>query len=320
MLAEVAFRGMVSDFSSNIEDLPHLSAEMLLSRLQDVFLAACRAGKLQAEEVVHMTSVVFGTMDCNTDGKVVCREFMEACTNDGEISMQKLVQFFHRSESGHSLRKFLDDTHLVTSKTAEKDRYHLTIRPDADASSAIKSITENPVEDSSADVTDVNATSLAKVEKVCEDDKAIGKEQTQQLKPPGDAADHRLECTVADLERRLQEQEQHCEQALGLLRDAFDRQVLTSWRRTRTECPMLSPRSQAFSAASASTAIGSMSSGDPRTLAQKYTLSRDTRVDGSDSTEASSLHIDPPCQPRVSLQLMAMGSPRTVKPTVLGLF
>jgi len=262
MLAEVAFRGMVGDFSSRIEDLQSLSPSVLLDRLQDVFLGACRAGKLQAEEVLNMTCVVFATMDASGDSKIECREFMEACTNDGEISMQKMAQFFHRDESVRSWRKFLDDTHLVTSKAvrAANSRWSETV--EADSRGAMESITENSVEYSSADVTL----------------KSFAKEQTRQLKPPKDTADHRLECSLANLERRLQEQEKHCELALGLLRDALDQQLLTPRRHTRGECPKLSPLRQLFSPASASTSIGGVSSSDQGTLAQQYTLSTEARA------------------------------------------
>ena len=117
MLAEVAFRGMVSDFSSCIEDLPSLRPSMLLGRLQDVFLDEFNVGELQVDELQKMTCVAFMSMDKDQSGKVGCREFIEACTNDGEITMQRMAKVFHISKAARSLHRFLDDTQMVASQT-----------------------------------------------------------------------------------------------------------------------------------------------------------------------------------------------------------
>merc|ERR1719215_1438025 len=83
MLGEVAFRGLLSNFSSPIEDLDCLTPQLLLSRLKDVFSDLCRTGKLQPEEIVRMAAVVFTTMDTDNSGAIGPHEFISACTDDG---------------------------------------------------------------------------------------------------------------------------------------------------------------------------------------------------------------------------------------------
>merc|ERR1719215_1550977 len=83
MLAEVAFRGLVNDFSSSIEDLECLTPDLLLTRLMDVFMDVCQSGKLMPEEVVRMACVVFVTTTPAKSGLIGCREFIAACTDDG---------------------------------------------------------------------------------------------------------------------------------------------------------------------------------------------------------------------------------------------
>merc|ERR550532_302680 len=95
---------------------------MILGRLQDVFLDVWRDGCLEGDELEKMTCVAFMSMDKDQSGKVGCREFIEACTNDGEITMQRMAKVFHKSRATHFLHRLLDDTQAVASRTVKNYR------------------------------------------------------------------------------------------------------------------------------------------------------------------------------------------------------
>jgi len=184
MLAEVAFRGLVSDFSSHIDDLESLTPQLLLLRLQDVLSDVIRAGGLLGEEVVRMACSVFMTMDRNKNDSIECREFIESCTNDGEITMQRMARYFHNDDHKmHSLRKLLDDTHVVAQKTASQNSFYENVRQGmedgATCSAAVRAVASRkarPSEESSG--TDLQATAEATMEQIC---KAHPKEEKQRL-------------------------------------------------------------------------------------------------------------------------------------------
>jgi len=237
MLGEVAFRGLLSNFSSPIEDLDCLTPQLLLSRLKDVFSDLCRTGKLQPEEIVRMAAVVFTTMDTDNSGAIGPHEFISACTDDGEITMQRMAKYFHKGADSrfHSLRKYLDDTHLAAHRVSKKCAHFAAmsgVLPDGDEDEA-----HQLPKASNLDLT-------MKSEQVDVDSVIV----TRNMMTHGS-----VESIVANLEKRLQAQEEQCERALGLLRDVCEQQVLTSGM----ECPLRTPRSKPCVSASRSKVVSS---------------------------------------------------------------
>jgi len=316
MLAEVAFRGLVGDYSNGIEQLQSLTLPLLLSRLQDLFLGQSRTGELKDEEIVRMACAVFVTMDTDSDGQIGCREFIESCTNDGELTMQRMAQFFHRDTGIRSLRRFLDDTHVVAHRVARKSEFYRsptsTTVDSQELPRRINSYMEQvsrantPNQSVVEGATDVPLDS-AKISQVCKDSEATSNGE----KRPCEAADGRLERALANLERRLQMQEDHCERALGVMREALDQEQLTSWPRNHRDCPMLIARAELHAAAPKTIDV------DKGSLAQQAAaaLSQEDHAVGNGSV-LQPLKNDPQLEPMVDY-VPAMGLPsHSVRPSM----
>merc|ERR1712129_35510 len=96
MLAEVAFRGLMGGkWDGRTWDLGSLTPRMLLTRLEDIFTGSEEMGE---EELKKMAGVIFTSMDQDNSGKIDCSEFIDSCTNDGEISLQQMANFFTASK------------------------------------------------------------------------------------------------------------------------------------------------------------------------------------------------------------------------------
>merc|ERR1712176_1032088 len=89
---------------------------MLLKRLQDIFEEDCRTGVLGQQELRKMASVVLTSMDKDSNSKIGCSEFIQACTNDGEISLHRMADFFSAKQPKQFMRRLFDDTDLRASK------------------------------------------------------------------------------------------------------------------------------------------------------------------------------------------------------------
>jgi len=122
ILSEVAFRGIVGDFESDMHDLPGMTPNMLFYRLQDIFKHYVDSGVLSMEEVMGMCAVTFNVMDKDANGEIACAEFIEASTDDGEINLNRLAMFFDNDQNIGVLRRLLDDTHSISRKTAALKR------------------------------------------------------------------------------------------------------------------------------------------------------------------------------------------------------
>merc|ERR1719195_342771 len=120
MLAEVAYRGLVRKWDGRTADLGCLSPHTLLQRLEEIFEADCRAGVLGQQELKKMATVVFTAMDTDGNRQIGCSEFIQACTNDGEISLHKMADFFSAKQPKQFLRRIFDDTdqraHVANSR------------------------------------------------------------------------------------------------------------------------------------------------------------------------------------------------------------
>jgi len=303
MLAEVAFRGLVNDFSSSIEDLENLTPDLLLTRLMDVFMDVCQSGKLMPEEVVRMACVVFVTMDTDKSGLIGCREFIAACTDDGEITMQRMARYFHKDETAlKSLRMVLDDTHLVVDRTASPSSFFRSM------SSALRDIDTPQPQKLKVDVdaminyvereSDLDAIVKRATEKST--GHSVGSKQEldhahddlQRVVNRSDNVQHavdRLQHVVANLEDRLRAQEVHCEQALGQLRDVVDKHCSPGVAQDAERsfaCPMATPRDRHSAAASrdAASASGSCGQKSPAGKSPRSRLSRWSRRVQSDSS------------------------------------
>merc|ERR1719433_459564 len=67
-----------------------------------------------------MATVVFTAMDTDGNRQIGCSEFIQACTNDGEISLHKMADFFSAKQPKQFLRRIFDDTdqraHVANSR------------------------------------------------------------------------------------------------------------------------------------------------------------------------------------------------------------
>jgi hypothetical protein len=115
MIAEVAFRGMVGKWDGRTRDLCSLSPRMLHERLQDIFGEATHLGQT---ELMKMASVIFTSMDKDRSGQINCAEFIQSCTNDGEISLDRMAHFFDADQPKQFLRRLFDNTHREANKVA----------------------------------------------------------------------------------------------------------------------------------------------------------------------------------------------------------
>jgi len=204
--------------------------------------------------------VVFRTMDTDMSGRIGCREFIEACTNDGEITMHRMAQYFHKDDLAvHSLRKFFDDTEKVATRTASAFFQNASgtledgDKDARDGTPTRPATSGRPMTPDLQQLADLMQQAPEKMARVIQDDvdqmvtriahrdqEASNLERKQQPKPSpsSEVALHRLESIVANLERRLRAQEDNCEQTLGLLRSAFDARM-ASWN---NPCPVMTPQ------------------------------------------------------------------------------
>jgi len=203
--------------------------------------------------------VVFRTMDTDMSGRIGCREFIEACTNDGEITMHRMARYFHKDDSAaQSLRKFFDDTEKVAVRVAGSSAFFGSVSGtledcDVDARAGTPSrpaASGRPVTPGAGVIFSEASEKVARaiqddvhqmVSQIAHQDQEasnLGRTQQPKPSPPSEVALHRLESIVANLESRLRAQEDSCEKALGLLRTVSDARV-ASWH---TPCPVLTPR------------------------------------------------------------------------------
>jgi len=258
MLAEVAFRGLLGDFQSALTELGGLRSTMLRRRLADIFMKHGNSGLLTPDEIDTMAAMVFHQMDKDDSGEICCNEFIEACTDDGEISLQMMAHFFDDKKNVSRMR------HLLDSTVTEKRHSEKLLRQSSRELSS-----ERPVLDMIPEVTELGCCSEA--------DPAVEKEvphqqQTVDMKtkleeqsccsvvePPFEkevpqqqqtfymktevaalsccsVADHALEkdvkqpvsneilekeVSIPELVKRLQDLESRCEQSFRELKDAM---------------------------------------------------------------------------------------------------
>jgi len=117
ILAEVAFRGLVGDWNNSRENLPGITPKMMFKRLQSIFQAQLDSGILDENELLKMTAVIFNLMDKDGGGRVCCGEFIEACTDDGELNLNRMAQFFDEDRKISYVRRFFDNTHKLSEMT-----------------------------------------------------------------------------------------------------------------------------------------------------------------------------------------------------------
>merc|ERR1719215_2422717 len=99
LLAEVAFRGLVNNFTDRMTQLASLTPPLLYSRLADVF-----QGYLQSEQVLKLAAVVFHSMDKDNSDEISCKEFIHSSTDDGEISLSMMTRFFEEKTASRFAR------------------------------------------------------------------------------------------------------------------------------------------------------------------------------------------------------------------------
>jgi hypothetical protein len=126
MLAEVAFRGLVGKWDGRTRDLGSLCPKMLLQRLEDIFEEVTSTGLLRHEELKKMATVVFTSMDKDGNGAIGCSEFVQTCTNDGEITLRRMANFFGGQGSKSCMRKLFDNTDTVVTSVANRSMQNLS--------------------------------------------------------------------------------------------------------------------------------------------------------------------------------------------------
>jgi len=115
LLAEVAFRGLINNFTDRMPELGTVTPQLLLQRLVDIF-----HGKLNEEEIVKLAAVVFKSMDRDNSDEICCSEFIQSSTDEGELNLAMMTSFFEAKASDRSsffgrLRGVLDDTEKRSS-------------------------------------------------------------------------------------------------------------------------------------------------------------------------------------------------------------
>jgi len=130
-LAEVAFRGLLNNFTDRMKDLGTVTPQVLLKRLERIF-----GESLREDELTGMAAVVFSSMDKDHNGEIGCREFIEASTHDGEIPISLMTRFFqvrHGARLGRlqemlqeMLREMLDDTHRQQNLVGTRSTFLFT--------------------------------------------------------------------------------------------------------------------------------------------------------------------------------------------------
>jgi len=136
LLAEVAYRGLVNDFTSHLNDLCSVTPSSLLQRLVDIF-----DGLLQEEEILKLAAVVFKNMDQDSTDEIGAKEFMKSCTDDGEMGLATLVRFFRHNDAidrRFGLQNLLDDTESKTTMVARTSATRLFTPQEMEIASSMK--------------------------------------------------------------------------------------------------------------------------------------------------------------------------------------
>jgi len=217
ILSEVAFRGLVGDFEAPTEELPGVTPKMFLNRLKDIFKDHYDAGILDAEELGKMCTVIFNVMDTAGTGKISCSEFIEACTDDCDIDMNRLAIFFDKDQKLGAIRWLLDDTHVVSKSRAKLSC--LTTTDLQDVSSRCTPALEGSGE-FDFEVTTSNWQMESKLDEQPAGEVSQEAQQQQQPRSSGWRNSHRAQGVEQDVENRIRALERYCEEALEALRAA----------------------------------------------------------------------------------------------------
>jgi Ca2+-binding EF-hand superfamily protein len=213
----VAYRGLVGKWDGHIADLGTITPRMLLHRLEDIFAESRSTGELGKEELAKMAGVVFTSMDEDSSGQIGCSEFIDACTNDGEISLHRMANFFNSKQPKQFARRLFDDTNSEANRMCEK------------APSSLHQDTKS-LEQDAIDLKIIHADVLDG--KVNTEMPRVGREETKDVPPsivgceetkdvtPSILAPHNIlaEITLVRLEKRMRALELHFEQLLDVLR------------------------------------------------------------------------------------------------------
>merc|ERR1712038_1716156 len=97
---------------------------MLRRHLEDIFAEEGSCGLLEPEEVKTMAAVVFQQMDKNESGEIGCSEFIQACTDDGEISLKMMARFFDTDQKISRTARLLDST-LSQKRRSEQQNFSM---------------------------------------------------------------------------------------------------------------------------------------------------------------------------------------------------
>jgi len=240
LLAEVAYRGLINNFTDRMNNLGSVTPHFLLERLEDIF-----RGDLQKDELTKLAAVVFTSMDKDHDDEIVCSEFLQSSTDDGEINLSTMIKFFHSQDSERNLRlqRILDDTEQRTKSLILKNRtrlftpeledvhtaHHFTCH-DSDvgvtidtgkagnngADSLVVGFDQNPEHHREHVVNDApNSEKDIADLKVCMDKMTHHEKELQKL------FDHHKHCAEA-LMKRVQDLEHNLLQALQVLKEALE--------------------------------------------------------------------------------------------------
>jgi len=284
LLAEVAYRGLVNNFTGHLDDLVSVTPPLLLERLEDIF-----RGLLTKEEIMRLATVVFKTMDEDNTDEIRATDFIKACTDDGEMALSTLTRFFHTEASGRRfvLQRILDDTESRATTVARDFETRLFTPNESFDYPPIQTFTPSlpsyqevvvrlTGRDEVGDEEQVTGEDPDHAEDIalnkCREQIASHEKELQRL------WDHQKD-TVETLMRRMQEVELHASGALGILREAVQaHEDRSSPPHLSLECPSLSPRTMdAATQASTPTARSSCSSQTPAVLRQHIQLWQQTR-------------------------------------------
>jgi len=273
LLAEVAYRGLVNNFTGHLNDLVSVTPPLLLERLEDLF-----RGLLTKEEIMRLATVVFKTMDEDNTDEIRATDFIKACTDDGEMALSTLTRFFHTEDSDRHfvLQRILDDTESLATTVVRENSTRL-FNPH-------KNLDDTPLQTLTPSLPSIQEVvfSLPGKDEVGGEEHVTGKdpdhaEDIALNKWREQIASHDEELqrlwdhqkyAVETLMRRMQEVELHSSRALGILREAVQAHEEGPLPPpVSLECPSPSPRSMdAATQASTPTGLSSWSSQMPAVL------------------------------------------------------
>merc|ERR1712008_153143 len=175
-----------------------------------------------------------------------CSEFIQACTNDGEIPLHRMAHFFNAKQPKQFLRRLFDNTDKMATSVARSMTFSAT-KSKSFEHVDINSFVPPTISDAKA-VMDIDHivpdTGGACDESIVNTEMPrISREEMKDMPPSILAAHDNLaahESTLVRLERRMQELELHCEQALDVLRVRVEPLQMTVKQASRnTACCML---------------------------------------------------------------------------------